>query len=311
MTATSELFIVGHERSGTSLVRAVLAAHPDFYIAPNDADPLLLLEGASSKGKFDAGSLNILRTDSKLKAWDIDWKEVQTAIDGRILPCEHVYKIVLEQFWKTSSAKWKAIKRPKYERRIDLIKRLFPESRIIALIRDPRAVLSSKKYYTGKVGKYWKIGGVLHVRLMTSILRWRSSVELIRQAEQRYGKDMVLVLRYEDIIENPTSFLQRLFAFLDTEYTEEEILRGIRNGFNSNSSFLDESKEQSVFRKDTLDRWKEKLEPCEQDIINVALQQYLASEGYEPGNRGTDVTFGNICRLNCLMMRVLALTGRY
>jgi hypothetical protein len=311
MTTTSQLFIVGHERSGTSLVRAVLAAHPDFYIAPNDADPLLLLEGASRKRQCNADNLDILSTDPKLKAWDIDWQGVKTAIAGRELSCSQVYKIILEEFWKNSAAKWKAIKRPKYERRIDLLKGLFPECRIIALIRDPRAVLSSKKYYGGEVGKYWKIAGFLHVRLVTSILRWRSSVALIRQAEQRYGSDMVYVVRYEDIIENPARFLRRLFAFLDTEYSEEDVLKGIRSSFNSNSSFLDESTEQSVFRKDTLDRWKEKLEPGEQEIINFALQQYLEREGYDTGDAGADEKRGNICRLNCMMMRMLALTGKY
>ncbi len=311
MTKTSQLFIVGHERSGTSLVRAILAAHPDFYIAPNDADPLMLLEGASCKGQFNVDRLGDLRSDFKLQAWDIDWGAVQTVIAGRELPCGEVYKIVMEQYWKNSAAQWKAIKRPKYERRIDLIKGLFPECRIVALIRDPRAVFSSKKYYGGQMGRYWKICGFLHVRLMTSILRWRKSVNLIREAEKRYGRDTVLVVRYEDIIENPTSFLRRLFGFLDTEYNEEDVLRGIRSGFNSNSSFLEESTEQSVFRKDTLDRWKEKLEPGEQEIINFALQQHLASEGYEPDSGNIDEKPGSICRLNCMMMRLLALTGRY
>jgi hypothetical protein len=311
MKNTSQLFLVGHERSGTSLVRAVLESHPEFHIAPNDADPLLLLERFSRKGLFSGECIDQLSNDAKLSVWGIDWDGVKAAMAGKRQPCEDVYKIILEQFWKTKQTRWKAIKRPKYERRIDLLKRLFPECKIIALIRDPRAVLSSKKYYGGTVGKNWKIFSVFHLRLVTSMLRWQSSVSRIRKAEKVYGMNSVLVVRYEEIVNNPSAFLEQLFGFLGERYCEEEIFNGIQHSFNSNSTFLDESTETSVFRKDGLQRWKQKLEPAEQEIIHYSLRSVMVSEGYAADPTPMSGGHQMVCKINRLMMRLLVLTGRY
>jgi hypothetical protein len=278
------IFIVGHERSGTSLVRAILQAQGSFAIPPTDADIFTLIEQHRCGEVADPLIFDALRTNEKLIPWGIDWDGIAKNFTSEKINKNALFKTILENYWQKYSAAKPALKRPKYELRVDQIRQIFPDSRFIALIRDPRAVLASKKYYKGKIGTSWNIANFVYLRLLTSILRWRKSVEAIRNVEKSLGAANVLVVRYEHLVLDPEKTIEQIFSFTGDKFDNQAIYKKIGSGFKTNSTFTSNSNDRYIFRKEAIDRWKDKLHPVELWLIEKALGNIMKEEEMIPSH---------------------------
>ena len=278
------VFIVGHERSGTSLLRALLTSHGGFALPPNDADLLHLLEQNSSHGMLEREKISQIQKDRKLSYWNIDWDSIEKEIPEQGLNIKKLFQIIQDQYWSRYSNLRRAVKRPRYEYKIDVIKEVYPDALIIAIVRDPRAVLASKKYYRDSADKSWKTFGFIYNRLLTSLNRWRLSLAAIKRAHTVYGPESVFIVHYEDLVTSPESTITKLFAFLSEPYDRDKIYRGISEEFNSNSTFAEATSEQTIFKQDSITRWKTKLEATEQYIVDHAIGDKLKTEEYDLSN---------------------------
>ena len=104
------IFVVGHERSGTSLVRAIFDAHGEFSIPPTDADILLMLEKESSGNFFPRRKFEKLIGYKKLVPWNIDWSTLEDSFHGEFIDYRELFKRILESFWHSNPGRKKAIK---------------------------------------------------------------------------------------------------------------------------------------------------------------------------------------------------------
>ena len=86
--------------------------------------------------------------------------------------------------------------------------RLFPNSKFILLIRDPRDV-----YASGKVSFEWGLESVY----------WRWELALLNGllAETQFGSTRVKRVMYERLVTVPQEQLQEICSFLGIDYTEE------------------------------------------------------------------------------------------
>ena len=87
---------------------------------------------------------------------------------------------------------------------LDQAFRLFPEARILLLVREPQAVVES-----GMSGFGWSFE-----RALTG---WASGAKTIRdvQNSELWRPDQVLLVRYEDLVSDAETELKRIFDFLD------------------------------------------------------------------------------------------------
>jgi Sulfotransferase family len=260
---------------------------------------------------FQKSKIERLSTYEKLVPWNINWSSIKAEFSGELIPSQELFRNILKAFWDHEPGKRKAVKRPKYEHRIAQLMQVFPDSQFIALIRDPRAVLASKKYYGGGIKDNWNIGNLFYIRLITSIIRWKLSVDTIRNAERAYGRDTVLVMKYEEIVRQPGVALKKIFSFVREDYSEEAIFLAIKKGFDSNSTFLSESATQEIFRKDAIDRWKNKLNPVELGLIEKTLGATMQAEGMGLVLPSLSLVQQCICSLNLLLFRAIFLVRRF
>lgn len=85
------------------------------------------------------------------------------------------------------------------------VTRAFPELRIVAVVRDPRAVVASSLEVPF---------GMRHPLLLAQ--RWAADQRQLAVAEKLLGPRRILVLRYEDVVADPAGVRGRLSAFLGT-----------------------------------------------------------------------------------------------
>lgn len=239
------IFVVGFPRSGTTLLSAMLSNHPDiacgvetfFFSTFNEHD---LLEAACDRDwpdiairKMTTLSLTGQRvldlygiTENDLRNELINtYKEPQVLLDG-----------LLDLYARREGKSTWLEKTPSHLLHLHRIRTLFPEARIIRMIRDPRdSICSIRKLAWGS----------------DSILSLAYDFRATHQYTQEFFDNDVssYIVKYEELVERPELILKKTCSFLGIEY---------------DSRMLDTSNTGKKIRTDN-ESWKkqvsEKLDP--------------------------------------------------
>lgn len=203
--------IVGAPRSGTTLLRFMLDAHPLLAIPPETG---FLPSVAALANRPDASpeDLIALVTDYPHDApnWSdfgLGVEELRVAI--RSLP-EFSVREGLRCFYRLYAARQGkpryGEKTPLYGEHIAEIEALLPEARLVHIIRDGRDVALSLR-------KVW-FSPAQDIPALAQY--WRRVVEAARVGGRR--ANAYLELRYEDLIREARPQLERICAFLDLDF---------------------------------------------------------------------------------------------
>jgi sulfotransferase family protein len=205
-------FIVGVGRSGTTLLRLMLDAHPEMAIPPEThflpamvesfgavrVTPERLLDAikeAPQSGWIESGVneeafLSELRALRPLNAPD---------------SLRAFFRLYAERHGKTRFGE----KTPRYVESIDVIAGALPEARFIHMIRDGRDVaLSTNK-------RLVELRGTTPVPIKKMAKRWRGRITGARRAaaDGRY-----LEVRYEDLVLDTEPVLRKVAEFVELEW---------------------------------------------------------------------------------------------
>ena len=282
MKIKKPIFIVGHERSGTSLLRAIIGSHPEVSIPPNDCNLLRYYDMRSKYGNFETEEekwlfINDIKSDHKFKCWPMDWAGLETDILSKCQNLKEAYICILRNLWDKSGKTRGALKRPTYEHRIEFLLELFPDSLFIAIIRDPRSIVASQKYYNGKLRKYWKVG-FFNTGCIVTGMSWNKSIGKIRSFEKKYGKGQILVLSYETLIKSPVETVKQICDFTSLDFSESMLEFDKQFDFKSNSSFSTNT--GNLIYKDSLRKWQKKLTHLEVRLVEYFAENKLVAESY-------------------------------
>src|SRR4029079_17985077 len=140
------------------------------------------------------------------------------------------YRAALEAPFLASAARhgnprW-ADKTPYYVGELDLVKSVFPEARIVNLVRDGRDVALSLLRVPFGPSNVWAAARPPArlpwpwSRVGPPPRQWRPAVDAGDAAEARYGDD-VLTVRYEDLVADPEPVVRRACAFCEIAYRPE------------------------------------------------------------------------------------------
>jgi hypothetical protein len=200
-------FIVGVPRSGTTLLRMMLDAHPDLAIPPETHFPrsLFCLQGnghAAMQRFYD-----VIVRSPRWQDFHIPKREFYNEISGlnpfsvsEGLRC--FYALYAARFGKT---RW-GDKTPGYYSMMLAIQAILPEAHFINVVRDGRDVwLSERKTWWGK-----ERTAAEHAKC------WRHAV--LTTAKEARSCHHFLDLRYDNLVLKPTEQLKCISRFLDLEY---------------------------------------------------------------------------------------------
>ncbi len=211
------LFLLGMPRSGTKLLRTLLNAHPAIHIAQVEThfipywhanwDSYDDLADLQSFRKFYDKALGLpyftYTRDFQPVITCEDWYEGCKRYD---LPGVFEALIRHDAGLPGQTAGIWGDKTPSYLTHMPLLKALFPAARFIHIVRDARDFCLSSNRAWGK-------------HMLRSAQAWSDGISTAMQGARQLGDDYLL-LRYEDLVQDPETTLRNTCSFLGVAFRE-------------------------------------------------------------------------------------------
>ena len=253
------LFLVGFPRSGTTLTEQILATHERVH--SSDEQPVLddMTNGmpAILGREFSyPADIDRLDTDEICTLRAHYWKKMTEALGDHILNGRFIDKLPLNII------------------HLGLIERLFPHTRVIVALRDPRDVCLSCYMQLFHVNETM----VQFLDIADSARYYAAVMKLWLAYRDRLGIRW-MESRYEDIVSDFDASADELNAFLGLETPEDlqDFHRRAAGRAISTPSYHDVS--TPIYRR-AMGRWQHYREPLEPALAELA--PYLRAFGYAP-----------------------------
>lgn len=191
-------FLVGARRSGTTLVQAMCDSHPLMAVPPECGFVLAL--APDGRVPFDPRRfLDGLYGDEGFQRWKLPRAAVELSFTAEP-PTTHADAVRrVYGLWAERQGKRRyADKNPEHVLRMAALDALFPEARIVHVIRDGRDVAAS----------CLELGWASTIE--QAALHWRRYVQRGRQAGRLLPSIRYHELRYEDLVTEPEATVRKL-----------------------------------------------------------------------------------------------------
>jgi hypothetical protein len=278
-------FVVGVSRSGTTLLRLMLDAHPELVIPP-ETHFIPEVVKACRDGAGPDEVLALLITHRRWPDFRLEPDELGRRLRG-LDPLtaggalRSFYDLYAERAGKP---RW-GDKTPRYTRKMPLIERALPEARFVHLIRDGRDVaLSLMEVHFGPDD----VRGAAE--------RWTQWIAQARRHGERVGH--YLELRYEDLIADPEDRLREICRFIELPWDPamldyhrraegriDEIVRdfdrdGGRPPVPAEVRAHQHRHVSQPPRGDRVARWRRDMSPADQAAFEEIAGELLGQLGY-------------------------------
>ncbi len=320
-TAYNRIFVTGMFRSGTSVTARALSAHPRLLVV---GDPYVYFFKGYRNFLYERAGISEWNPDEPMSDHFLDphhevLQEIAAADFSEPIPLSIANKIksdIVE--WKTSQhprlcerisqvsgetfaafydsliqALHDAYPDPKVEQLgtkacwseefIPALARAFPEMRFVILIRDLRAVVASQNSRSGE--------GAGKRPLLFYIRQWRKSVAFAMSLAKSDLAGRLLVMRYEDLIEDSDTWLTRLCDHLQVD-ADAAVLDPAQYS-DGNETWRPNSSYEAVggIYRSSRDRWRSVLTPREIAMIDTLAGPELRALEYPTEKPGAVLDF--------------------
>jgi hypothetical protein len=212
MDRSSPLFVVSAPRSGSTLFRLILDAHPDIAVPPPGwlfdlVYPYLYSYGdLGDETNLLALAEDILATPT-VEKWPITLSAAELVAQSREKSFAGLYAALHAAYAKPGNKRRWGEKTPRNAFWIDEIHALFPDAKFIHIVRDGRdmAIDISDSI-------------LLPYSVYSGANLWQRYVLAIRDSMQRLPAEAIIEIRYEDLCAAPEATIRKLCAFLGEDF---------------------------------------------------------------------------------------------
>ncbi len=300
-------FILGRPRSGTTLLRTLLDAHPNITIPLENSGLIHLYYKYRKVLNWDSKKLQELFIDFKnlnfIDSWNIDWNSVEGIFDHASHLHLEFHEIIRIYYYHYQSefAKEEILmlgdKSPLNSLYAKEIFQIFPGAKYIHLVRDYRANLASMSKHD-----------VFSPSSTAMLMQWRKSVNQINKLAFTYPQRF-LQIRYEDLVLHPEESYEKICVFLNVTYVPSLLYpeyrkKAVKNIYNS--AFLDQWQPDlsGKISSSNIDKWKKQLSPAA-----IRKADYIAGRRgklfhYEPVSKGYSILFVLITEMKKLLFHL-------
>src|SRR4030095_5556615 len=304
----SPIFIVGPHRSGSTLWHNLIAmcpgimrltdprflsdrTHKDFrYFLKTQVGNLAsdqnvdkMVEVCFAKKELPGLDSTFCRFKNIQAAND---PELKTEISCRIKQSDRslgaIARIFIEEITRYSGCERACVKFPVDVGHIPELLQWFPESKIIHITRDPRAVaLSKTNDPSGTAIKVFR-----HPRLAWLIRKlsvWLVIAQYRRTARIHWRfrhLDNYKLFRYEDLLAEPEKTLRSLCEFIDIDFTQDLLHPEAGVHLHQPSSLT--GKQKKAFDTSAAVRWQDVIPALDKWLITNLTKRSMRTLGYDP-----------------------------
>ena len=265
----SPILITGCRRSGTTLLRTMLAGHPDLLVHPDE--PQFFLELYQRFGtQIPDIKLAIQHVaQHPYRADNVTPEKLTEAFKKEnTLPLRDFSQKYLA-LWGGSALETRrpVIKHPALIFYLDLVFDLFPNVTIIHLVRDPRANISSQRARWQRATLWDCIG-------------WWQDAARLGHVQAKIQPKRCVEITYEALVKEPETSLKTICKFLNIAYSAH-----LLNFKLHTTSFTQGKAKAETFTHldpSRLNLWKKSLTPLEVAVIEETCKDEMTWWGYTP-----------------------------
>lgn len=216
--STRAYFVLGNPRSGTSLFRSMLNAHPATVVPPECGFILWL---ADTWGKADwkatgalAAFADAVLASRKFETWELTKEQLLAELERA--PVQDYRDAVTRVVQAYARSKGRSVqcwgdKNNYYVTQVDALKALFPDASFLHITRDVRDVACSYRELMGRSidSKYKPVLAVDVAAIATEWVENNTNVLAALEGHPGY-----LRLRYEDLVADVAGTMRTVFAKL-------------------------------------------------------------------------------------------------
>jgi hypothetical protein len=218
------VFVVGCLRSGTTLLRRMVDAHPDIAIIHETQWVPRWFEkrvGLTPEGFVTPELIPRLLEFPRFTELRIPQEDLEGLVeDGEPVPYSSFVSGVFDLYGEAQDKRLVGEKSPGYVRYLPTLHALWPGARFVHVIRDGRDVCASVlnwKKAGHNVGRYatWAEDPI-----STAAFWWEWHVRLGREAGSSLKPNLYQEIRYEALVSEPARECEKLCSFLELPYDE-------------------------------------------------------------------------------------------
>jgi len=276
------VFIVGHWRTGSTLLHQLMAQDPglsaptlfqvalpdNFLVAYRFYQPIFRLMGSSrpmdnvrigmNEPQEDEYAVFRLTTSSPLERLIFPEKKGYFLNQASFLPEGKLlddWKKGLTHFYRKiyyATGKRIISKNPFNSMRIPLLVKLFPEAKFIHIVRHPYAVVPSTQYLWNVVHKQNTLNNNSYIPDLEDISTFFAQLSQTVENDLSFlPEESVCRIRYEDLEQNPVESLRSVYQKLKLPFTEnyEVALRsflGSISGYKKNKFNISDAEKETI-----------------------------------------------------------------
>ncbi len=282
MTTSNEplgnpIFIVGAQRSGTTLLRLILNAHSRIAISREAVFLMPLLKKRSLENHISGDSLKkLIGFFGDNFKYNINYEHYDDLLSTLYVKERLTIRELMDGLFSSyCHAEGKIIrgnKTPSFFRKIDILYELFPDALFIHIVRDGRDVFDS-----------WRKKREMPKNEEAGIaIDWIFKLFRIERSFKKIPIKNKITIRYEDLLVNPEETMQLVCSKVGVEYEATMF-----DFYKTSSSQTGEHHSKLIFspiNKKNKYKWKENLTAREVKIFNMLAGHYLRKYNYEVEN---------------------------
>lgn len=271
-------FILGYGRSGTTLLRRMIAAHPALFVPP-EADIFQRLPPAMGAQVGSAEELDKLIALCPPYYGNIYDLEGFAQAAKAALPLDRAeFFALMSRHAKIAEGKPDAVwghKMPSEWPYVRTWRDWYPNARFLHMMRHPQDAIASMVQY--QLQRY-------PTTALVGAWQWRKAYEAIRRDAGGLGADRYLLVRYEDLVTAPEDPLRATCALLGVDAAQVPAMIDYKSDASAAHVDGGEHMQQThgALTAARVGRSREIFSDAQMAVIDYILRDAMAELGYEP-----------------------------
>ena len=274
-----DFFILGNPRSGTTLLRLILNAHPKIGVPPECGMIQWWHEKYKNWGSDDTQEVDQFKKDILSSKKIEDWDQRRIQLDNLFtLPLSSYAEVFTKLYQSYTGKPIVGDKNNYYINHLELIGSIYPTSKYIHLVRDGRDVACSYKGIK-ELDQSLKYLPNVPFDIKSIADEWRENIINVDEFGKRLA-DNFYTIKYEDILVNPKEEIEALCDFLEVNFNHHT-LEFHRTNDEPKSMLNWKQKTLQPLDEKNFGMFRNKLSEAEILVFNKIAGNQLKYYGYE------------------------------